>query len=700
MYWRTCYPTAPANDEITFVISYLEGFARESIQTALNIETTGTRIAWLHDIDLFWAEFNRRFGNPYKAQEYRAKMEKLHQTSDVIHYLQEFKMYATALNYGDKALRDRFYNGLKAEIKEAMFTGQFDPHEARRTTQQVVTKALAVENFLASQPKNTPHAPTTTTTTTPSSTTRDTLKSGDKVYMIGIDGKAQKGTITLIGQNAQGRATPNIRWNNRTTTQVPFATIRRDTRPTNPPITPPAATSTPKTAPGPSKGLVPMELDGRGINQSQCYVYTTDNVHEICSLDNKSQFFLPFLAAPVETPPHQKTPFMAKPFQETFRLPCFSHIVPKTVKVIDGREMENQITQYTRFGLNIEGHHKEIECHIANIGNHQVVLGTSWLKKHNPTIDWKNYRIRFHSDFCRQHCLEENPKKNILKLHALEENIPKEYHHYLLVFAEQETTPLPPHREYDLEIELQPGAKIKHGPIYSTGPREDEELRDTLRQQLAMGLIRPSKSPMALPIIFVKKKNGKLRLCVDYCYLNSITKKNVYPLPLPNSLIKKLRGAKIFTKFDLKWGYNLVRIKEGDEWKTAFKCKYGLFKYRVMPFGLSNAPACFQHFMNNILQDLLDISVVVYLDDILIFSPDQGSHIKTVKAVLRRLKANHLYCNPKKSTFHTNQIDYLGFIISPDGVRVDQEKVTAALNWKTPQNVKNIQEFLGFVNFY
>ena len=163
------------------------------------------------------------------------------------------------------------------------------------------------------------------------------------------------------------------------------------------------------------------------------------------------------------------------------------------------------------------------------------------------------------------------------------------------------TAHLPPHQSYNLEIELLPGAQIKHGPIYSTGLKEDEELQQTLKWQLEVGLIRPSKSPMASPILFVKKKSSKLCLCVDYWYLNSITKKNVYPLPLLQDLIEKLCGAKIFTKFDLKWGYNLVCIKEGDEWKTAFKCKYGLFKYQVMPFGLSNTPACFPHLMNDIL---------------------------------------------------------------------------------------------------
>ncbi|KEP45353.1 putative Transposon Tf2-1 polyprotein [Rhizoctonia solani 123E] len=294
---------------------------------------------------------------------------------------------------------------------------------------------------------------------------------------------------------------------------------------------------------------------------------------EILSISNKPQLFVPFVAIPSESPPELKTAYLPKPFEatalidsgatscfihpslvETFRLPWFAHNTPKSVRVIDGREMNTKITHYTHFGMNIEGHLEEIECHIADIGNHQVVLGTSWLKTHNPSIDWKKHE------------------------RTLEEIIPPQYHLWKGVFLEKDTAHLPPHRPYDIKIKLLPGAKIKHGPIYSTGPKEDEELCKTLACQLEAGLIAPSTSPMASPIIFVKKKNGKLRLCVDYRYLNSITKKNVYPLPLPSDLIEKLRGAKIFTKFDLKWGYNLLRIAEGDKWKTAFKTKYGLFK--------------------------------------------------------------------------------------------------------------------------
>ncbi|QRV79990.1 Transposon Tf2-1 polyprotein [Ceratobasidium sp. AG-Ba] len=261
-------------------------------------------------------------------------------------------------------------------------------------------------------------------------------------------------------------------------------------------------------------------------------------------------------------------------------------------------------------------------------------------------------------------------------------------------------TELPPHHPFDISIDLKPGATPRHGPIYSVSVREDEELKKNINNQLAVGHICPSKSPMASPVIFVKKKYGKLRMCIDYRKLNDMTIKNAYPLQLVKDLLITLRKAKIFTKLDLRWGYNLVRIKEGDEWKAAFKTKYGLFEPLVMQFGLANAPAVFMHFMNEIFRDLLGITVVVYMDDILIFSETEEEHVNHVSEVLRRLKENKLYCAMEKCTFHVSEIDYLGLIIAPGVVKVDPAKVTKAVKWDTPENVTDIQSFIGFLNFY
>ncbi|QRW26435.1 Retrotransposable element Tf2 protein [Rhizoctonia solani] len=315
-----------------------------------------------------------------------------------------------------------------------------------------------------------------------------------------------------------------------------------------------------------------------------------------------------------------------------------------------------------------------------------------WLKKHNPQISWEKHTLVFNLSYCSNNCLSTPA---VLELKAVEE-IPLPYQEFHKVFSKEELSKLPPHCPYDIAIELLPDAKPWHGPIYSLGPREDAELKETIEKQLKAGLICPSKSPMASPILFVKKKNGKLCMCVDYQRLNSMTKKNVYPLPLPQNLIEKLQGAKIFSKFDLKAGYTLVQIKEGDKWKTAFKTKYRLFEYLVMPFGLTNAPAAFQDMMNEIFRDLLDVYVIIYLDNILVFSLNEKDHKAHVQEILKRLQDNDLFCNIKKCHFHVKRIDYLGFIILEFGIEVDQSKVTDAMNWSTPKNVKNIQEFLGF----
>ena len=217
---------------------------------------------------------------------------------------------------------------------------------------------------------------------------------------------------------------------------------------------------------------------------------------------------------------------------------------------------------------------------------------------------------------------------------------------------------------------------------------------------LSKGFIRRSKSPAGAPILFIKKKDGSLRLCVDYRGLNRVTKKNRYPIPLVSNLLDQLRDAKVYTKIDLRGAYNLVRIAEGDEWKTAFRTRYGHFEYLVMPFGLTNAPATFQAIMQDIFSDMLDVSVIVYLDDILVYSKDPSSHVEDVRRVLERLRKYNLYAKPEKCSFHTSSVEYLGFIVSPEGLSMDPAKIKVIQSWPVPKTVKSLQSFLGFCNFY
>lgn len=230
---------------------------------------------------------------------------------------------------------------------------------------------------------------------------------------------------------------------------------------------------------------------------------------------------------------------------------------------------------------------------------------------------------------------------------------------------------------------------------------EQEELDKFLEENLASGHICPSKSPMASPFFFIKKKDGMLRPVQDYRILNSMTVKNVYPPPLISDLINQLRGAKYFTKFDVRWGYNNVRIKDGDEWKAAFRTNRRLYEPLVMFFGLTNSPATFQTMMNNIFRDLITEGVVcVYLDNILIYTQTLEEHRRVTCIVMECLHQHKLYLRLDKCEFEQMHIKYLSLIISEGQAEMDPVKVACVAEWPEPRNKKQVQSFLGFVNFY
>jgi hypothetical protein len=280
--------------------------------------------------------------------------------------------------------------------------------------------------------------------------------------------------------------------------------------------------------------------------------------------------------------------------------------------------------------------------------------------------------------------------------------VPLKYAQFDKVFALKSEPPkaLPPHREYDLPIDLDESKTLPlPSKIYALSPDETCALQDYITNALARGWIRPSSSPLGAPCFYVKKPNGGLRLCVDYRGLNAITRKNGYPLPLISDLLERLQSARIFSSLDLPDAYHLVRIRAGDEWKTAFRCKFGSFEYNVVSFGLTNAPATFQHFMNDIFRDMSDF-VVVYLDNILIFSSSPAEHEDHVRCVLARLDKFSLVVNPAKCSFDITEIDFLGHVISPLGISMDPAKVATVSSWTAPRSVKDVQIFLGFANYY
>ena len=201
------------------------------------------------------------------------------------------------------------------------------------------------------------------------------------------------------------------------------------------------------------------------------------------------------------------------------------------------------------------------------------------------------------------------------------------------VFSESNAAELPEFRQFNCDIPLIPGAVIPHGRVYQLSEPERKSLEEYVNTELAKGFIRHSTSPAGAPCFFVKKKDGSLRLCVDFKGLNKLTIKNRYPMPLIPELIRRVASGKIYTALDLRGAYNLVRVKKGDEWKTAFRTPFGHYEYMVMPFGLTNAPAIFQSMMDRIFRDLIGVYVVVYLDDILIYSDNEDEHEKHVREV-------------------------------------------------------------------
>ena len=279
--------------------------------------------------------------------------------------------------------------------------------------------------------------------------------------------------------------------------------------------------------------------------------------------------------------------------------------------------------------------------------------------------------------------------------------LPSEYTPYASVFLKEATDYVPPSRPYDHEINLNKTFKPKIGKVYSISPEEQKATEDFLDKNLRTGKIHPSNSPQASPFFFVKKKDGGLCPCQDYCYVNKHIVHDTYPLPLISDLIDKLQGAKIFTKFDICWEYNNVRIKDGHQWKAAFVTHKGLFKPTVMFFGLTNSPATFQQFINDSFCDMIaERWLVSYMDDLLLYSSNTATHTEQTKRVLQCMVELDLHLKLEKCTFAISKVEYLGMIVKPGQLAMDPIKLNSIAQWPTPSKVKDICSFLGFTNFY
>lgn len=273
---------------------------------------------------------------------------------------------------------------------------------------------------------------------------------------------------------------------------------------------------------------------------------------------------------------------------------------------------------------------------------------------------------------------------------------------YSSVFPETLDYPsLPPEREISHTIPLVPGAKPVFRPMFRYSPREREEMETQIRQMLKAGLIEPYDGPWGSPVLFVPKKNGKLRMCVDYRFLNKLTIRNAYPLPRVDDLLDKLHGATCFSGLDLMSGYHQLRIAPDDQEKTAFRTPFGLYKYKVLCFGLVNAPAVFVQMMDSVFRNRgMGTFVLVYLDDILVFSRTPEEHLQHLQSVLQTLQDNQLYANFEKCSFNNAEVEFLGHVVSKHGIKPDPKKVQAVENWPRPSTLKQLRSFLGLAQYF
>jgi len=301
---------------------------------------------------------------------------------------------------------------------------------------------------------------------------------------------------------------------------------------------------------------------------------------------------------------------------------------------------------------------------------------------------------------CVMRVLDEYEPKEATKLVTSPKCIKQVLEKFPNVMPKKLPEDLPPRRRVDHAIEVMSGVAPPAKAPYRMNHEELKELKVQLEELLVKGYIKPSKSPYGAFVLFVHKKDGTLRMCVDYRALNKATVKNRYPLPRIDDLFDRLSRAKVFSRIDLRSGYYQIRIAEGDEEKIACCTRYGSFEFLVMPFGLTNAPATFCTLMNDIFRKWLDDFVVVYIDDILIYNSSLEEHAGHLRKVFQRLRENKLYAKLEKCKFGVTEVDFLGHRITQEGLMMDDHKVKAILDWESPKSVPALRSFLGLASYY
>jgi hypothetical protein len=369
------------------------------------------------------------------------------------------------------------------------------------------------------------------------------------------------------------------------------------------------------------------------------------------------------------------------------------------ITTLGGKVATNQLNQSVpiRLGSSII----KTTLLILGLENVDIILGANWMTRHQVVLDVANRIVEIQSPICGKFTLflpsQETTRSCAFAMIELPlKKIPVvcEY-----VFPD-ELPGMPPDRDIEFAIKLQPRTTPISKRPYQMPPAELAKLKKPLQELLDKGFIRPSTSAWGCPVLFVKKKDESLRLCINYRPLNAVTIKNKYPLPRIDVLFDQLVRAKVFSKIDLRSGYHQIKIRASDIPKSAFSTRYELYEYLVMSFGLTNALAYFMYLMNSIYMPELDKFVVVFIDDILVYSKNEEEHAGHLHVVLQCLREHRLYAKQSKCDFWLKEIKFLGHTISEEGIVVDSDKVQEVMNWKPPTTVRQIQSFLGWAGYY
>ncbi|KAF8748168.1 Reverse transcriptase-rnase h-integrase [Rhizoctonia solani] len=501
-----------------------------------HLDQLGSHRALIQTVDEFKVKFLAAFGNPDATRAAERKITSLTQTSTCAKYITKFRTLQMELDWNDAALCSQFARGLHWEVQKQIATRERQP----QTLRELQDAALIINNALrkerASHPQ--PGHKSGKSSATPNrgaSTGQQATKTGplssNPNYVLEEERNCRRteGLCVKCGKPGHKFAKCWTRWK-----------------------------ATPKEERGKAKEAAKIGKDSKYQSGKEMQPLFTIPIQP-----DKQAESLEVLIDSGAT-----SSFMHPHTMESLRLPLIDLPTPRTVTMLDGSSPQaGKIWKKANLTFSFDGKSMTKTFLICNTGSHAAILGLKWLDAHNPEINWNAQTLSFPHAPPEHVAIAEEEEANQNPL----EGVPSKYHQYAKLTEEG---PL-------------------NSPLYSMTDAKSSTLKDWLRDKLKAGKIRPSKSSISSPVMFVPKKDGSRRLVVDYRRLNNWTKKNVYPLPRPDNLMAQLRGAKVFTKLDLQWGYNNVRVKEGDKWKTAFRTKYGLYKSLVMTFGLTNAPPPF-----------------------------------------------------------------------------------------------------------